>query len=107
LRRQIALAPKALRRAGEHGLGARTVAAKVVRQAHNAVEIGARRHALVFIYIRTRIRIRTRKLALQLALRFPRQILNEDRVFLVGFVARSHGLKVETESARCRIFELG
>ena len=105
--RQIILAPKALRGAGEHSLGVGAVAAEVVRQAHDAVEIGAGRLAFVFIMIMTMTVTIAVAIALQLAQGFPRQVFGQDRVLLVGFVARGGGLKVETESAGSLIFKLG
>src|SRR5271167_1607797 len=60
LRRKIILAPEALRRASEHSFGARAVAphtaaahaaaSQILRQAHDAVEIGAGRLELVFTF---------------------------------------------------------
>jgi hypothetical protein len=102
LRRQIVLAPEALRGAGEDGLGTRTVAAhavavEIMRQTHDAVEIGAGRLIFVFSLMP----------AFQLAQRFPRQIFSEDGFFFVSFIAGRSGLKVETQSAACLIFKLG
>ncbi len=82
LRRQIVLTPETLRRAGEYRLGARAVAshavaAQIMRQAHDAVKIGAGRLNLIF----------TRAFSFQLAQSFPRQIFGKDRFFLVSFVA--------------------
>src|ERR1017187_7770725 len=94
--RQIILAPEALRGAGEHRLSARSVAPQLLRQMYDAVEASAGRLAFIF----------TITLALQLAQGFPGQVFGEDGFFLVGFIARRRGLKVETKSAGSRIFKL-
>src|SRR5271155_1081599 len=113
LGRQIILAPEALRRAGEHSFGAsafasrataaRAATTQILRQAHDAVEIGAGRLELIFtIAFATTAALAS---ALQLAQCFPRQILGQDRLFLVSLIARRSGLEVKAESASCRIFK--
>jgi len=90
---------KALRRAGEDGLGMCAIAAQVVREAHDAIEIGARRVILSPV-------VTLGTLAFQFAQSFARQILGEDGFLLVGFVARSRRLKIEAQSAVPLIFKL-
>jgi len=98
LRGQIVLAPEALRRAGEDGFGVRAIAAKLLREAHDAVEIGAGRLVLALAGI---------AFVFQLAQCIAHQVLGEDCLFLVGLVARGCGLKVVSESAGSLIFKLG
>ena len=93
LRRQIVLAPEVLRRAGEDSLGMGAIAAQILREADDAIEIGAGRLELVFMVAAALAS------TFQLAHGFTCQILGKDRLFLVGLVARRGGLKVEAESA--------
>jgi hypothetical protein len=93
LRGEIVLAPKALRGAGEHTFGARSVAAKFLREAHDAVEIGAGGFVLLFIDMNMSAAIAS---MFQLAQDFSCQVFCEDGFFLVGFVAGRCVLKVKT-----------
>ena len=96
VRGQIILAPEASRGAGKHGFGVHTVAAHLLRQADDAVEIGAGRLGLLL----------TLAFVLQLMHRLARQILSKDHFFFVGFIAWRQGLKVKTESAGSFVFKL-
>jgi hypothetical protein len=91
-RGQVILAPEALRAAGKYCSCVCSVAAQILREAHDAVEISMCRDALA--------------LALQAMQGFARQIFGMYRFFLVRLVAGSCGLKVETESASSLIFKL-
>src|SRR5216684_2013915 len=95
---QIVLAPEALRRAGEDGFGVRAVAAEFLREAHDAVEIGAGRFVLALAAI---------AFVFPLAQRSAHQVGGEDGVWLVGLVARGWGLKLVSQSVGFRIFNLG
>jgi hypothetical protein len=64
---------------------------------HDAVKIGAGRLELVFTAVITAATAPAS--TLQLAHGLPRQILGKDCFFLVRFIARRSGLKVEAESA--------
>ena len=109
LRRQIILAPETLRRASEDGLGMCAVAAQILREADDAIEIGAGRLIVFTMTMTMTILLLLLPAALASALQmshgFAGQILGKDRLFLVGLVARRRGLKVEAESAGSRIFK--
>src|SRR3984885_5850353 len=96
LRGQVILAPKALRGAGEDRLGMHTVAAQILREAYDALDICAGRLAPVFFpaFVLTSA---LEALAFQLAQRFPCQVFGQDRFFLVRLVAWRGRLKVKAE----------
>src|SRR5258708_22116287 len=94
LSRQIMLAPETLSRAGKDCLRVRTVATQVLRELHDTIEVSSGSLAIILA------------LAFQLAQRFPRQILSHNGFFLVGLISGHGRLKVEAESAACRIFKI-
>ena len=75
----------------------RSVAAQFAGQAQDAIEIGAGRLSLS---------LALGAFALQAAQGFARQILDENRVFLVRLVAGRRRLEIKTDGARFFILKL-
>src|SRR5437660_12710087 len=82
---KIILTPNVPRSAGEHGLGLSSMAARFARQSQDALQIGVGAVLPAF--------------ALQGALDFPRQVFDENCIFLMRLVAGCRSLKIKSECA--------
>src|SRR5579864_3505491 len=91
--RQFVFMPDVLSRAGEYGLGMGAVAAQFAGEADDPINVGP---GAVFLSFR-----------FESAHGFPRQVLDQDRIFLMRLIPRGGGLKIETDSTRLVILKLG